>query len=424
MTDDRLQRLRKEMHNAQLDALVLTTPHNVRYSTGYHSILERWQLSEPLAAAIVPMDDASEARLCIPEANIALLAVAEERGQPIRAAQLCVFELLNFCQVARAADEYAKPSALGEAALAIYGDKVSGPCHPDLLTSIAAQLTDLGLRDARIGFDDLRVAQKLRNDSYGIAAHTQDALELSLRARIVKTPAELDTFRRIGKVADQIIQSTADQLAPGIDWNELQADVANMMTRLDVIPVDEGAMLFGGSFAGEFIPELFRTRHDRPLDLDQIVILETLGIAEGFWIDINRTAVIGRPNAEYQRQHDIIRDAFLQLAEQLRPGAFTGELPAMGYEYLKSHKVPSPEKLLVVAHGIGYQPLEFPLPYPSQGLSGAAGFQLEENMVISLDCLYFGSRYGPCHMENAYIIGSDGAESTYKTPLALLGPRE
>ena len=44
-------------------------------------------------------------------------------------------------------------------------------------------------------------------------------------------------------------------------------------------------------------------------------------------------------------------------------------------------------------------------------------------MVISLDCLYFGSQYGPCHMENVYIIESDGAKSTYETPLQLMGPR-
>ena len=129
-------------------------------------------------------------------------------------------------------------------------------------------------------------------------------LRLFLRARLFKTPEELHVFRAIGPMADQVIQAAADRLAPGLNWNELQADVADMMTRLGIIPVDEGAMLFGGSFAGDFIPELFRTRHDRPLAEGQILILETLGIAEGFWIDINRTAVIGQPTREYQHQHD------------------------------------------------------------------------------------------------------------------------
>jgi Xaa-Pro aminopeptidase len=423
MSDARIERLRGEMAVASLDTLVLTNPHNVRYATGYHSILERWGLPEPLAAVIVPLDPAGPVTLCLPEANVALLAVAEEQGQPTRAQQLRVFDLLNFCQMARAPDEHAGASALGEAAMALYGDKVQGSCHPDILSAIAAGLHDLGLGNGRVGFDDLRVAGRVASDEYDLRLETCDALDLTLRARIVKTPEELDTFRRIGKIADRVMQFAANRLAAGIDWNDLQADVADLMTRAGAVPVDEGAMLFGGSFAGEFIPELFRTRHDRPLEAGQIVILETLGIAEGFWLDINRTAVIGEPTAEYQRQHDVIRDAYLKMVDEMQPGQSTGRLPAIGYEHLKEQGVPAPEKLLVVAHGVGHQPLEFPLSYPSQGLKGAGGFELQESMVISLDCLYFGSKYGPCHMENVFIIEANGAVSTYETPLELLGPR-
>ena len=81
------------------------------------------------------------------------------------------------------------------------------------------------------------------------------------------------------------------------------------------------------------------------------------------------------------------------------------------------------EKLIAVAHGVGHMPVEIPVPYPSLGLRGARGFELEENMVISLDCLYFGAELGPCHMENVFIINAGGAESTYATPLEIMGPR-
>ena len=68
-------------------------------------------------------------------------------------------------------------------------------------------------------------------------------------------------------------------------------------------------------------------------------------------------------------------------------------------------------------------PLEYPHPFPSQGLKGNEGFTIEKDMVLSLDCLYFGSYIGPCHMENVFIIEDDGAQSTYETPLELTGPR-
>ena len=95
----------------------------------------------------------------------------------------------------------------------------------------------------------------------------------------------------------------------------------------------------------------------------------------------------------------------------------------LGLEHLRTQGVAAPEKLIAVAHGVGHMPVEIPVPYPALGLRGARGFALEEGMVISLDCLYFGAELGPCHMENVFIINAGGAESTYATPLEIMGPR-
>ncbi|MQA13095.1 MAG: M24 family metallopeptidase [Pseudonocardiaceae bacterium] len=153
------------------------------------------------------------------------------------------------------------------------------------------------------------------------------------------------------------------------------------------------------------------------------MILETQGTCEDIWIDINRTATIGPPSPAYQHLHDTLRDAFEMMVDAMRPGAFTGDLPRIAHRHLESAGIPVPDKLLVLAHGIGHMTLEFPFAFPAQGRAGAAGFEIEQNMVLSLDCLYFGGELGPCHMENVYIIEQDGAHSTYQTPLQLLGPR-
>lgn len=210
---------------------------------------------------------------------------------------------------------------------------------------------------------------------------------------------------------------------PGITWSDLQRELAAFMVRNDIMPLDEGVLLFGGAFAGEFIPELFRTRYDKPLQKGQIVILETLGQMDSVWIDINRTAFIGNPPAEYVAQHDAIRDGFLKAAQHLRPGNHTGECIRIAYEHIKAAGVPAPEKLVTFAHGIGLTPVEMPVGFPSYGLKGAKGFVIEENMTVSLDCLYFGGKFGPCHMENIYITGRGEPEPTYASPLEIRGPR-
>lgn len=411
------------MAQAGLDAVVLTNQYDVLYATGYTSLLERWNLQEPVAAAIVPLDPRRPVILAIPEANIAALALMEEAGKPDRAAEVRVFDLLTFCDMARQADPWARRSVLAEVATEMYTRRVRGRCEPDIIACLAAALSEHGLRQANIGFDDLRVGMALRRDSRLAAIAVEDALDLMIRARSVKSADELAAFRRLGPVGDRCVEFAASLLRPGITWTELQRQVAAFMVSIDVLPLDEGALLFGGTFAGEFIPELFRTRSDRPLEKGQIVILETLGQMEGFWIDINRTAYIGHPPAEYLQMHDAIRAAFLKAAEHMKVGNHTGECTRIAYEHIKTAGVPAPEKLLTLAHGIGLTPVEMPVGFPSYGLKGAQGFVIEENMVISLDCLYFGGKYGPCHMENVYIIEKAGPVPTYRAPLEILGPR-
>lgn len=423
MGDFCIERIRQGLRAAELDAVVLTNQYDVAYATGYASVLERWNLQEPLAAAVVARDPSVPVVLAIPEANFALLSVMEENGGRDRAGEIRVFELLTFCEMARQPDPWARRSSIAETAAARYVERVRGHSEPDVVACLAETLHAHGLGGARIGFDELRVGFHLRKDPRCAGLVVDDALDLMIRARSVKSPAELDAFRAAGRAGDECIAHAQSLLRPGITWTALQRELGAFMISRDVMPLDEGVLLFGGAFAGEFLPELFRTRCDRPLEAGQIVILETLGTKDGAWIDINRTAYLGQPPSEYQAMHDAIRDAFLKAADHLRPGNHTGECIRIAYEHAKAAGVPAPEKLLTLAHGIGLTPVEMPVGFPSLGARGARGFVIEEDMTVSLDCLYFGGRYGPCHMENVYITGRGEPEPTYSAPLEIGGPR-
>lgn len=420
MTDanPRIARMRAKMAEEGFDAVVLSHPHDVRYATGYHSILERWTQMEPFAAAIVFADEAKPAILVIPEANLGIVAVLNRDGATCTFDEIRTFEMLNFCEVSRYVDPDRKGGQLAEDAMSLVG-AIAGECQPDIVAAIAAALADHGMAGRTIGFDEHRV-------SAGVAATLthdfRDCLDLMMRVRVVKTAEEIATYRKVGTMADRVIAHAGSLLAPGVDWNEVQAGICDFMVRNSVIPVDEGAMLFGGSYEqDEFIPDLFRTQGNRALRDGDIVILETQGVLDGFWIDINRTAVIGRASEPYQQLHTILRDAFLMMVDRLRPGVSTSDLPAIAYEHIRSKGVATPEKLLVVAHGIGLMPLEIPLPFPASGLKGVKqGFVIEEDMLVSLDSLFFGAKLGPCHMENVYAITSGAPEPMYATPLRLI----
>ncbi|HEX2792959.1 MAG TPA: M24 family metallopeptidase [Croceicoccus sp.] len=417
-SNPRAERLRSMMGEEGLDAVVLSHPHDVRYAVGYHSILERWGQMEAMAAAIVYADPARPLTIVIPEANLGLLAVLNKNGDACTFGEIRTFEMLNFCEVSRYIDPDRKTGQLGEDALALAG-RIAGECQPDICAAVASALADNGMAGKRIGFDEHRMSSRV---APRVPHEYRDVLDFMIRVRVVKTAEELARYRKVGKLADRIVQHAGSLLHEGADWNDVQARICDFMVRNDTIPVDDGGMLFGGSYeADEFIPDLFRTQGNRALRKNDIVILETQGIHDGFWVDINRTAHIGPPSDAYQRQHDILRDAFLKMVDTLRPGMSTADLPAIGYEHVKNAGVATPEKLLVVAHGIGLMPLEIPLAYPSAGLAGVKeGFVLEEGMLLSIDSLYFGAKVGPCHMENVYAITNGAPEPMYDTPLELI----
>jgi Xaa-Pro aminopeptidase len=417
MTNPIITRLRAHMAAEGLNAVVLSHPHDVRYATGYHSVLERWTQMEPFCAAIVPADTAKPVILVIPEATLGVVAVLNRDAPQCRFDEIRTFDLLNFCEVSRYADPDRRSGKLGEDAVALAG-AIRGACQPDVVAAVATALADHGLTGT-IGFDEHRMSAAVHSR----APHRfVDALDLMMRVRVVKTADELARYRAVGKMADKVVAHAGTLLHEGADWNDVQAQLCDYMVRNHVIPVDDGGMLFGGSYEGDdFIPDLFRTAGGRVLKRGDIVILETQGLMDGFWIDINRTAIIGAPTPAYQQLHDILRDGFLKMVDHMRPGVSTNSLPLIGLEHVRAHGVTTPEKLLVVAHGIGHMPLEIPLPFPAAGLAGVKqGFVMEEGMLISLDSLFFGARHGPCHMENVYAITSGAPEPMYAAPLQLI----
>jgi Xaa-Pro aminopeptidase len=409
-------RIREQIEKCGFDAIVCSEPADVVYSTGYRSVLEQWGLTEPVAASIIFKDAKRPVVLVIPEALVALDTIF-----PTRAGEFRVFDLTNFCEVLRTDDPTQPASTIGQEAVRIYGQKVKGRCEQNIIEAIEACLVDHGLQKGHIGVDDLRIGSHLKRRLPGV--QVSDALDAMMTARIIKTPAEIEEFYKVGKVADQSLMAGVNALHSGVKWNDVQQSVVETMTRLGAIPVDEGGLLFGGVFKGEFIPELFRTRTDRTLDDGQVVIVEVLGKYENLWFDLNRTATIGKPTPEFQKLHDSIRDAYVQVIEKLRPGAWTGDLARMAQDALRSAGVQAPQRLVLFAHSVGHVPFEMPQAYPAYGRPGDRGFLVEENMVLSVDCLYFGGSIGPCHMENVFVIHKDRTESLYSVPLQLFGPR-
>ena len=412
----KIGRIRAQLASEGAAGAVLSTPDNIFYATGFSSVMDGWHLVEPIAAVFVPADAASPVVLILPEASVISPIVSERGGHPVHFDRLATFDMLNFCETARAEDAHL---ALPKDLLVELGgvmEQIDGQCEPDIIQSIAACLSRHVSKEERMLFDDLRVAARVEAS---IGQASGDALDAMFAARAVKTADELDTLRESGQIADAIMAYTMSQLGVGKSWSEVEKQVAHFMIDHDVDPLPGSPMLFGGAYDLVFRPDLFRTPVSRPFEGGEIAILETQGRYKNFWIDINRTAHIGPAALAYRNQFNAVKEIFETISARLKPGVNTAEICTFR-EIPASKRLDPPEKLLVVAHSVGLVPLESPVRYPGTGLHGAKeGFLVEEGMVISIDCLYFGSGLGPSHMENVFIVNRGGAEPLYNFPLDL-----
>jgi Xaa-Pro aminopeptidase len=397
--------------------MVVTAADNVAYLSGYQSVMDGWHLPDPISAVFLPASPALPLTLFLPEATLIGLVVAAREDQPVHFERLRTFDLLNFCATARAEDQHLAlaPDLLEE--LGGYAAKVDGSCEPDIVASVASCLQALSLTGETVLFDDMRMALSVQRTC---GQRFEDGLDTIMAARAIKTEAELALFRDSGERADRVMAHTVAQLGVDTSWAEIEKSVAHFMLDQDIDPLPGSPMLFGGSYDAIFKPDLFRTRYDTPFSGGEIAILETQGRYRGHWIDINRTAHIGAAPAAYREQHAIVQRCFEEVATQLRPGANAAAICEPVRQGL-ARELAAPEKLLMIVHSIGRVPLESPVRFPSTGLHAAVeGFEIQPSMVLSFDCLYFGSKLGPSHMENVFIIGEDATESIYTYPLDLI----
>lgn len=409
--------IRAQLASAGASGAVLSTHDNIFYASGFSSVMDGWHLVEPIAAIFIPADAASPVVLILPEASIISLIVSDRGGHPVHYDRIATFDMLNFCETARAQDAHlALPEDLLEE-LEQVTERIEGPCEPDIIQTIAATLSRQVTTTDRVLFDDLRVATHVEALT---GQRTGDALDVMLAARVIKTSDELAMLQESGRIADAIMAHTTSQLGIGTTWAEVEKSVAHFMIDHDVDPLPGSPMLFGGAYDLVFRPDLFRTPVSRPFKGGEIAILETQGRYKNFWIDINRTAHIGPATPAYRNQFNAVREIFETISARLKPGVNTAEICAF-HDIPAAQRLDPPEKLLVVAHSVGLVPLESPVRYPGTGLHGAKeGFVVESGMIISIDCLYFGSGLGPSHMENVFIVNETGAEPLYNFPLDLL----
>lgn len=242
----------------------------------------------------------------------------------------------------------------------------------------------------------------------------EDASDLVTRHRVIKSETEVDYVRRAAELADDALEAALPLVQPGA-W---EGDILAAMH----------AKIFsgGGDYPGnEFI---IGAGHDALLcryftgrkhlqDRDQLT-LEWAGAYRHYHAAMMRTIIIGEPDPEHLRMHEIASEALSACEQTLRPGVAVGEVfdthaRVADANGLKKHRYNACGYSL----GATFTPtwMDWPMLYHGNPLLA------ESNMVFFMHMIFVNSEnQHAMTLGHTVRVTQDGCERLSRTPLDLI----
>ena len=399
----------KRMDEYGFDAVIAAAPRNVYYASEYWTRMSEWFFQENFAAVLLTRDK-KQATLIIPEWSIVALL-----EQPSWIPNIRPVEFLNMSYIANA-PEPVRLDPLQADAEKLYQERVVAPMAENVIVGIAQALNELGLAGARVGFDDVRLAQHVQKLAPKMSI--ADAHDYWLDVRKVKSAEEQAILRHGAKINETALQEITPLIRPGVVWRDvIDRFRESVMRQGAVLLASQKGLQFGAEYGGEYFPDLMFRDNDWVVRDQQIIIYESWGAYQNYTFDCSRTVHVGKPPRNYSDLCARITDMQQEVESMLRAGTNTHEVFKAGSKIIQQSGIETPDKLLIFMHSIGLDIIELPSGYPSFG--AIKSFDLETDMVLNFEFLYFGHTSGPFHIESSYLIRDDRAECLHTLPKQL-----
>ncbi|MBV9582179.1 MAG: M24 family metallopeptidase [Chloroflexi bacterium] len=273
----------------------------------------------------------------------------------------------------------------------------------NLVDGVRGAIHDLGLTDATVGFDDLRLAASLHSDGITV----RDAYGTLKYVRQVKTDAELELLRTATRLNQQAIQDTIATWSRGTTWQELVHTYHVTATSLGGFVRDPGAVVIANAPGAD--PALYMTS-----GLEDFVVEPGMHITwdcHGTWAhycwDGGKTWVVDDDpvgDARTIAEGTAVGMGALQAA--MRPGTRLSQLQAVTRQALRRGGVQSAnaDDAFIFFHGLGLEHIDMEITESRQD------WALEEGMVVSAHLLVPGDERHRSWLEEIFLVTRDGGE--------------
>jgi len=376
-----LERLLVGMAARGLDGIVVSTPLNVFYLSGFNGIAHK--ADEPRPYALVLSRHAPEHPILVIADYYLATFLAQPSWvrdiRPFRAVMMPIDRAPQREDIDRFIPREAREIDWMRAARGHYTfDKAS---------ALRGALADLGLEHGKVAED----------------ANAGEAYDVLMYARAVKTPAEIELLRRATALNRAAIERTVKSWRKGMRWRELNRAYHLAALDLGGFVRDPGAMVWGHPRGTEAALTLQTGLEDFEVEAGMHVMFDCHGTLDLYCWDGGKTWVVGgEPQAEGRRNLRATAQVAEALVSEMKPGARPSELQARGRALYRKAGIADPDAAVVFFHGLGLSHWD---------IDGAsADWPFEAGMVVPLHMVVPGGESSRAWLEEVVLITPQGGE--------------
>jgi Xaa-Pro dipeptidase len=274
-------------------------------------------------------------------------------------------------------------------------------------------LAEKGLGDAAIGIDECSYIQVENFAAHLPGVRLADGDTLMQEARRVKFREEIALMEEASAIGEAVTESAIAAVTPGVRETDVAAAAMHTLYRL------------GGEMAhvttpfvasGEHMAPPNRLATDKIIREGDLVFIDIGAMANGYFSDIGRTVICGRPSRPQQEVYTAVHESLLAGTAACKAGNTNADVGQVIREVGERHGFGDNFITLFIGHGVGMGANE--PPYVGEDLPGAATAPLEVGMTFALEPLIWipGVRGGAgVRLEDTIVVEPEAGRALTRT---------
>ena len=396
-----LDRLARTMEVRGIDGLVITTPQNLVYLSGYNS-MGRKADEAPGQAVILSRRELEHPILIVTDLHLSSFLEAPIWVEDLRAYR----SQFTHLSVPTGPSVFNKfmPASQQDAA---WVKRARGAYSESFTDACRKAMQDLGLGTARVGFDEPRLAKRVAGPTTDVI----DAYDLMMFVRQVKTDREIQLVREATQVNQMAIQRTVQSWNRGMTMKDIVLTYHTEVAALGGFIADPGGVFFANPLDGDAAVRLHTESEDFVVQPGTNIMFDCHGTKNFYCWDGGKTWVVeDEPKGMGGLVARATAEAMQEIQSSMRPGVRISELQETSQRTFRRLGVPQSQSVMTYFHGLGLSHMDREVP--AEG-DADRDWALEEGMVIAPHLLCPGDEKERCWIEDVVLVKQQGVEAFF-----------